>query len=455
MPDTRPLRIFISYASQDFAAVRVLYQRLKSEPWIEPWFDKENLLPGQDWELEIFKAIRKADIIIVCLSSESVAKEGYVQKEFKRALSLAEEKPEGTIFVIPLRLDDCQPPMKFQQWQWVDYFAAGAYERLLKALIIRAHELNIPIMQVEFRGKDGAPVKMGEAFSMEMGSLIPPEIKEMSAEVARKSAPISDEDLDLYKFIQIPETDEVLYPFWIGKYPVTNAQYARFLDAPDFGNEEYWKGFLKFNEDCIQIGRWRDEGWQWLQKESGGKRKEPSSWQDDNFGISNPENPVVGITWYEANAYTLWLMKHWDVLTESQANQGLRPRLLRLPLESEWVAAAGGDKPEGRFPWDPPGKVTKDEKEIIRRENFSESGIGHTTPVNAYLRGASPLGVMDMAGNVWEWQANFRNLKENWLALRGDSWLDNRGYARVYRRANPLPNFRDSSLGFRLMALPK
>jgi hypothetical protein len=106
MPDTRPLRIFISYASQDFAAVRVLYQRLKSEPWIEPWFDKENLLPGQDWELEIFKAIRKADIIIVCLSSESVAKEGYVQKEFKRALSLAEEKPEGTIFVIPLRLDE-------------------------------------------------------------------------------------------------------------------------------------------------------------------------------------------------------------------------------------------------------------------------------------------------------------------------------------------------------------
>jgi formylglycine-generating enzyme required for sulfatase activity len=310
-------------------------------------------------------------------------------------------------------------------------------------------------MQVEFRGKDGAPVKMGEAFSMEMGALIPPEIKEMPAEVAQKSAPISDEDLDLYKFIQIPETAEVPYSFWIGKYPVTNAQYARFLDAPDFGNEEYWKGFLKFNEDCIQIGRWRDEGWQWLQKESGGKRKEPSSWQDDNFGISNPENPVVGITWYEANAYALWLGKNWQRLTEGQINLGLHPRLVRLPLESEWVAAAGGDKPTDRFPWDPPGKITKDVKEIVRRANVNESGIGHTTPVNAYLRGTSPLGVMDMAGNVLEWQANFYSLKDGWLAVRGGSWNLYQDYARVSFRTYLHPYYWYYDFGFRVLAFPR
>jgi len=141
MPDTRSLRIFISYASQDLASVRTLYQRLKSEPWIEVWFDKENLLPGQDWNLEIGKGLRAADVIIVCLSKESVAKEGYVQREFRRAADFAEEKPEGTIYLIPLRLDDCVTPSKFQQWQWVDYFTDDAYEKLTRSLQIRFESL--------------------------------------------------------------------------------------------------------------------------------------------------------------------------------------------------------------------------------------------------------------------------------------------------------------------------
>lgn len=423
MPETRLLRIFISYASQDLASVRTLYQRLKSEPWIEPWFDKENLLPGQDWDLEIYKALRAADLILLCLSMKSVSKEGYVQKEIKRALDYADEKPDGTIYLIPLRLDDCETPVRLKKWQWVDYFTDGAYEYLLKSL------------QIRFNG-------------------VQPKAEAPKA-VSTNISPTPAEDFDLYKFIQIPAMDEVPYTFWIGKYPVTNAQYARFLDALDFGSEEYWKGFLKFNEGCIPIGHWKDEGWRWLQKDTGGKRKEPYNWRDENIGISNPENPVVGITWHEANAYTFWLVKHWNELPESQANLEIRPRQARLPLESEWVAAAGGDKPEDRFPWDPQGKVTKHEKEIVRRANVSESGIGYTTPVNAYLRGASPLGVMDMAGNVWEWQMNYRNKNEGRLALRGGSWLLNSRYARLSEWLNSGPRYRNHDLGFRVVVLPK
>ena len=139
MPKSRNLRVFLCYAPQDRPAVYELYNRLILEDWIDPWMDKEKILPGQDWNLEIGKAIQQADSIIICLSQESVMKEGYVQREFKTALNLAEENPEGTIFIIPLRLDDCQPPSRFQKYQWVDYYSHGAHEKLLESLSMRAN----------------------------------------------------------------------------------------------------------------------------------------------------------------------------------------------------------------------------------------------------------------------------------------------------------------------------
>lgn len=110
MPTKRRLRVFLCHASQDKPIVRDLYQRLLAEGWIEPWLDEEGLLPGQDWNLEIEKAVEASDAVIVCVSSTSVAKEGYVQKELRRVLNIALEKLEGAIFVMPIRLDDCALP---------------------------------------------------------------------------------------------------------------------------------------------------------------------------------------------------------------------------------------------------------------------------------------------------------------------------------------------------------
>ena len=109
MANSRRLKVFLCHASQDKPAVRELYKRLAAEKWIDPWLDEENLLPGQDFDLEIYKAARDSDSIIICLSKVSVAKEGYVNKEIRRALDAADEKPEGAIYIIPLRLDDCTP----------------------------------------------------------------------------------------------------------------------------------------------------------------------------------------------------------------------------------------------------------------------------------------------------------------------------------------------------------
>jgi DNA-binding NarL/FixJ family response regulator len=141
----RKLRVFLCHASQDKSIVRELYQRLLAEGWIDPWLDEEKILPGQTWELEIEKAVEAADAVIVCISSSSVGKEGYIQKEIRKVLDVSEQKPEGTIFVIPLRLDDCQPPERLKNVQYADYFPDRQRERtvqrILSSLKIRINAL--------------------------------------------------------------------------------------------------------------------------------------------------------------------------------------------------------------------------------------------------------------------------------------------------------------------------
>jgi len=95
--------------------------------------------------LEIEKAVEQADIVIVCLSKASVTREGYVQKEMRRVLDVALEKPEGAIFIIPVRLDECESPYRLRSFQYVDYFPASQREqtvkRLLASLRMRAESL--------------------------------------------------------------------------------------------------------------------------------------------------------------------------------------------------------------------------------------------------------------------------------------------------------------------------
>lgn len=115
------------------------------EGWIDPWLDEEKLLPGQDWDVEIEKAVEAADAILVCLSSTSVSKEGYVQKEIKVALNIALFKPEETIFIVPMRINDCLIPRNLRSIQYIDYFPKERKEwarsRLLQALKLRLGQI--------------------------------------------------------------------------------------------------------------------------------------------------------------------------------------------------------------------------------------------------------------------------------------------------------------------------
>jgi hypothetical protein len=148
MTTNRPLRVFLCHSSNDKPAVRELYQKLRAEPWIQPWLDEEELYPGQDWNMEIEKAVEAADAIIVCLSKGSITKEGYVQRELRIVLDFADYKPEGTIYILPVRLEECEPPRRLRAWQYADYFEGQrdkAFQRLSISLSKRANSLGISL----------------------------------------------------------------------------------------------------------------------------------------------------------------------------------------------------------------------------------------------------------------------------------------------------------------------
>jgi formylglycine-generating enzyme required for sulfatase activity len=244
---------------------------------------------------------------------------------------------------------------------------------------------------------------------------------------------------DLDTFVDVPpgpflygeekEKREIGQRYWIGKYPVTNAQYARFIEDDGYHQEAFWS----------------KEGWAWRTKE---ERERPVYWNDAEE--NNPIFPVVGVTWYEADAYARWLNTQVQVTGSKLhvwqdgeiAEIDVQPKTLKvhLPSEEEWERAARGT--DGRaYPWG-------DEYEM-QRANTRESGPIRTTAVCTYPQGVSPVGAWDMSGNVWEWTRS--PWDEKHFVLRGGSWIDDLRYARCACRARYVPDFFDDDIGIRVV----
>jgi formylglycine-generating enzyme required for sulfatase activity len=230
-----------------------------------------------------------------------------------------------------------------------------------------------------------------------------------------------------------PRHEITLPAFKIGKYPVTNGQFAAFIAAGGYGEQRWWLS----------------DGWHWHEQEEW---REPRYWRDSRFWGLN--RPVVGVSWYEAMAYCAWLTEQW----RDQGKIG-PAEVVRLPSEAEWEKAARGS--DGRqYPW---GDAW-DEKKC----NTRESQIGRTSAVGMYPAGASPYGCLDLAGNVWEWTRSVfekypydpRDGREDLnrtnvhRVLRGVSWDNHRRNARVPGRGRIDPNLRSHYYGFRVMVAP-
>lgn len=101
------------------------------------------MLPGQAWQNEIPKAVRAADAIVVCFSRAAVNRAGYFQKEIKFALDALDHQPEGSIYLIPAKLEDCSVPERLGHLHWVDLQGDRGYDKLKKSLLARAKQLRL------------------------------------------------------------------------------------------------------------------------------------------------------------------------------------------------------------------------------------------------------------------------------------------------------------------------
>jgi hypothetical protein len=121
VPEKRP-RVFIAYASEELAVANRLSAALLARGF-EPWLDKKKLLPGQNWPRAIESAIESSDYFLPCFSRRSVRKRGTFQSELRFALECAERLPIDDMFVVPVRLDECQVPGRLaSKVQYVNLF---------------------------------------------------------------------------------------------------------------------------------------------------------------------------------------------------------------------------------------------------------------------------------------------------------------------------------------------
>jgi formylglycine-generating enzyme required for sulfatase activity len=212
--------------------------------------------------------------------------------------------------------------------------------------------------------------------------------------------------------------------FQMAKYPITNAQFQVFVDAPDGYKEAGWWGFSK-------------DAQQWRSKNS----------QPQATAFKGDDLPRTNVNWYTSVAFCYWLSWKMGVYPDVNAiAQGvLSP--IRLPTEQEWQRAAQGDDSR-KYPWGNQ-QPTKD------LCNFDRN-VGQTTSVTAYPKGASPFGVFDMAGNVLEWcltawgnDQTEVNISNNARVLRGGSWYFTYNFVRAAGRYRNNPNNENIDVGFR------
>ena len=135
----RPLKVFLYHAPIDKVAARDLYLRMIGDG-VDTWLVKEKILPGQDWNQEIHKAVSEADVVIVCISGRFAQGE-FRQKEVQAAFDSGIEQLDGEHSVIPVRLEKCDQLENLSNRQWVDLFEESGYEMLTRALQAHADRI--------------------------------------------------------------------------------------------------------------------------------------------------------------------------------------------------------------------------------------------------------------------------------------------------------------------------
>ncbi|MCH8021447.1 SUMF1/EgtB/PvdO family nonheme iron enzyme [candidate division KSB1 bacterium] len=236
---------------------------------------------------------------------------------------------------------------------------------------------------------------------------------------------------------------------YFAKYPVTNKLYRLFINY--LGGRSRYEQMshgpnlpLKvFTERLLEEAEKTAGFIDYLGKTPNDWPEKLRSRYDTEKRFNGEDQPIVGVTWFAATVYCHWLTE-LNRMLRAQKGKPEQKRTFRLPTEQEWEWAAGSGN--RKYPW---GDKPEPDK---TRANFGEE-VGHTTPVGSYPEGATPEGLMDMAGNVWEWMANLYKKDSQMRALRGGSWnLIPERLQCFARFRNDLGN-GDYIFGFRVVCL--
>lgn len=416
MPDARLLfgdfmaHIFISYRRDDNPiAANAIYTRLVQafgEPDI--FFDVHGMPLGVDWEAYLREQVHACRVMLVVIGRDwlIIRDPDTGERRLDQAVDFVryeiETALQRNIPVIPLFLDGLR--------------------------MLPAAELPESIQALTKR--QGQSIRRAPDFDADLGRLTAQleRMLQVDLTTVREIAPTPPAPLTKTKLRSLallrhglPSFDWITIPnkgYSIGKYPVTNAQFKLFMDAKGYSNQQWWT----------------QEGWQWSEIE---KWIQPRYWTDKQF--NGAEQPVVGVSWYEAVAYALWLS---DVTGEQ----------IMLLTEEQWKHAAQGDDGR-RYPWGNDWDCKKCNNSV------SPCANSQTSPVQQYEgKGDSPFGVVDMVGNVWEWcltdyaeRTNDVHSTADKRVVEGGSWWNSR--ADDFRRGGrqwESPTIEDNDIGFRL-----
>jgi len=411
--------VFICYAKEDLKTAKRLYDDLE-RAGIAVWLNKKKLVVGQNWKLEIKKAMQHSRYILTLLSSHSVSKSGYVQEELREALDMQARMPLDQIRIIPVRLDECDPTHEqLRDLHWLDLFES--YEEGLQQILQLFPTLpDTNRISVEAR----SPRPLEDSTTVEINAATKTDAP--CGETGAATAPLRNITIDLPGNVKMeliaipggtfwmgskdgegekyerPRHQVTVAPFYIGKYPVTQAQ---------------WQAVMKNN---------------------------PSKFK-------GADRPVEQVPWNDCQKFVNKL--------NATVGAGSEPApTFRLPSEAEWeYACRAGTETAYSFGDDP--------AQLGEYAWFDGNSGGGTYPVGQ--KQPNTWGVYDMLGNVYEWcedawHDNYTGAPtdgsawtggdDGWHVLRGGSWWNSTKQLRcAYRDWYLRPLGRNYNYGFRVV----
>lgn len=495
-PDHDPKQLFISYAHEDTEFAHRLTSDLRQRGW-RVWIAPDSIRPGEKWVEAIERGLDESGRFVLVITP-AATKSHWVKSETNIAIEL---QHKGQIRFIPLNVEPCDVPLFWTEYQHVPF--GGNYEDGLTALLaaltresvvqitsssqirvinwLRTHlfvtyglifsvvvACVLVIAVSSFGGifpvnKQPTPVDSmvpkqsistptvrlsitPSPTSLPTGLVIPtftaisvlepkasPIVTSTAAGINQESINIPDEMvlIPAGEFVMGSDTGEnderpvhkvALDAFWMDKYEVTNADFENFVTE------------TRYQTDAEK------DGWGGIWAKGQWNRLNGVDWRSPTGDVSAIsaiiDHPVVQVSWNDANAFCQWIGK-------------------RLPTEAEWEKAARDT--DGRvYPWG--------NEYDIRKLNSTTSGEGGTKRVGSYEAGKSPYGAYDMAGNVWEWVADWYEsdyysrsphdnpqgpLSGKLRDLRGGAWDFSGGDSRSSDRGALSPNSRGNTIGFR------